>query len=247
MKKRTLSRLIFPVTFCLGLFCQPSLSQSGIVAPAAEGHEGPTWGTPLADFRASKGSKITFSLDNFNSRALDYLLMDFHEVDKDDPARAPGISVQTIAGDPTLYLFYSGKLCATSVVLPVKSVFATEKTLKSKYKRADTINYVVFDVFSGEFGMERVFFHYQGFAQSPSTRIYLVKVSSYYESPDAYGKGGYGLVQVAEGDLQVGFLVTISNDYFNGDNAYTDWLANRKNPTPKKMDYLQRLKCSIEH
>jgi hypothetical protein len=47
--------------------------------------------------------------------------------------------------------------------------------------------------------------------------------------------------------LQDGFLIYVSNDYFKGDNAFTDWQANRKNPTTEKMDYLRRLKCSIEH
>jgi hypothetical protein len=247
MKKRIFPRLVFTTAFCLAFFCQSAFSQIGDNSSTTQGYQGTSWGTSLADFRASKGSKVTFSVDRFNARALDYLLMNFHEVDKDDPARAPEFSVQTIAGDKADYLFYDGKFCSASVPLPLEDVFAMEKTLESKYKRTGTATYEVYNVFSGEFGLERVFFHYLGFAPSPATRIYLVKVTSYYETPGVYGRGGYGLVQAEEGDPQGGFLIYASDDYFKGDNAYTDWLANRKNPPTGKMDYLQRLKCGIEH
>ena len=57
--------------------------------PLPGGYQGTIWGSRLGDFRASKRSKTTYSVEKLNARALDYLLMNFHEVDKYDPARAP--------------------------------------------------------------------------------------------------------------------------------------------------------------
>jgi hypothetical protein len=63
------------------------------------------WGLSLSDFRASKRSKPTYTVDQMNARALDCLFMDFHEVNKNDPARCPKFSAQTFPGSKSIYFF----------------------------------------------------------------------------------------------------------------------------------------------
>lgn len=190
---RFLSPLIWG--FCLTV---PALPQSESSSVSQETN----WGTSLSDFKTAKSSKLNYSVDKMNARALDYLFMDFHEVDKDDPARAPKFSAQTVTGEDATYLFYDGKLCAVSKPLPLAGISDERKELDSRYKKGSDNLYIVMNVFSGDFGSKRAFFYYYGYAESPATQVYLVKVTSYYEDPSYYGGKGYTLVEAEQGELQ---------------------------------------------
>ncbi len=205
------------------------------------------WGTSLADFRSSRGSKTTFSVDRLNARVLDYLLMDFHEVPKDDPARAPKCSAQTIAGDPALYIFYRGKFCAVSRPLPLDVYSPMVKDLRSKSPSLSQNHCRVVGDYRGEYGSENLFFNISGFTSGDGSLFFLVKVTGYYEAPDFYGNKAYGLVEAGQGDPLAVFQIEVSPDYFKGDNAYKDLLENRKNPAPGALNFLQKLSQSIEH
>ena len=91
-----------------------------------------------------------------------------------------------------------------------------------------------------------MFFHYLGFSENSTSKVYLVKVNGYYEDSLYYARG-YGLVQAGGGDLQGAFLSHVSEEYFKGPHAYAQWLENRKNPPKEEGGFLQRLKCGIEH
>ncbi len=209
--------------------------------------QGPAWGTPLDDFKASKGSKLTYSTERMEARALDFILTDFHPVDKDDPDRAPKFAPQTTAGDSILYIFYDGKLCAASVALALPDVMDKFHQLNSQYKKAGYYTQRASTGFYGYHGSQTVFFHHFLYVQDSSTTIDFVKVTGYYDDAMYYGKSGFDAVQTEEGELMAGYLVYVSADYLKGPNAYTDWLENRKNASPPQVDPIQRFKCSIEH
>jgi len=61
------------------------------------------------------------------------------------------------------------------------------------------------------------------------------------------GERGTSLTEAGEGDLLTGYLVSIATEYLKGQNAYTDWLLNKKNPNAPKPTPLQKFKCNIEH
>ncbi len=215
--------------------------------PSPSGYNGVPWGTALNDFKASRDSTLTYSVEGMEAWALDFLLMDFHHVDKDDPCRAPKLSAQLIPGDDSVYAFYGGKFCAASVPLDPGNLSKTQQSLKAAHPFLNSLEDAAIHTFFDSYGYKSVFFHYYGYLLNPSTRVYLVKVKSFYEDPAYYGDRGWDTVQSGEGYLEKAFLVYISDDYLKGENAYTDWLENRKNPPAPKLDYLQTLKCGIEH
>jgi hypothetical protein len=227
------------------LLIHPAYAQTN--SSSQPGYQGTGWGASLSDFKASKDSKLTFSVEKMDARPLDYLLMDFHEVDKTDPARAPKFAAQTIPGDDTLYIFYDGKLCAASVTLALDQVADTRHELNSQYKRIEYHNQEAPTGFYGYYGSQTIFFHHSLYAKDPSTLIDLVDVTGYYDDNLYYGKSGFDVVQTEEGELITAYLVYVSADYLKGPNAYTDWQENRKNATPPQVDPIQRFKCSIEH
>jgi hypothetical protein len=237
----------FVVLFFILILFKVGSASAQTSAPSQTGGPGTAWGVSLGDFKTSKGSKTTFYVDKMNARPLDYLLMDFHEVDKNDPDRAPKCLAQTITGDDTLYLFYDGKFCASSIPLAPPDVMDTKHKLDSKYQKVETHTQVARSGFYGYYGSETVFFRHTLYAEDASTMIDLVMVSGYYDDNMYYGKSGFDLVQTEEGELIAGYLVYVSADYLKGPNAYTDWQDNRKNPAPPNVDAIQRFKCGIEH
>lgn len=216
-----------------------------VIPTWAESHPDLTWGMSLADFRALKGSKITFSVPTMEARAMDYFLMDYHEINKEDPARQPFFSVQAIPGDPTFYFFYRDKLRMIADTVPLKNFQDTEDRLKTQYHLLKYTLYESPNDFSDSNGSFRTFFHVSLYNESPTTQLALIKVTGYYEN-ELYYFTGYSLYKLTTGAFKAAYLVHLEKGYLDGDNAYTDWLANRKNP-PKTKTWLEQYKSAIEN
>ncbi len=230
--------------FCV--WTVPALSAGLPTIPTwAESHPDLTWAMPLADFRALKGSKVTFSVPPMEARAMDYLFMNYHEIDKEDPARQPFFSVQAVQDDPTFYFFYRDKLRMVAEPVPLKDFQDTEKKLKTQYHLLKYTLYESPNDFSDPNGSFRTFFHVSLYNESPTTQLALVEVTGYYEN-ELYYFTGYELYRLTTGAFKAAYLVHLDKDYLDGDNAYTDWLANRKNP-PKEKTWLELYKSAIEN
>ncbi len=203
------------------------------------------WGTALSEFRTVQKSRGTFTIEPLHARALDYLLMEFHEVGRNDPSRAPKFSVQVAPGDPALYVFYGGKLCAVSKPVKLPDFGNVRKALESKLTPSPRIQYADPRGFEGDHGSMRVFFHYTPFSPNPGTSLYLVEVTGYYDDDLYYGEKQFDLLEAEEGERLAGFLVWVSGDYLQGGNAYSDWLEIRKNPLSQGNVPLRWFKAGI--
>lgn len=206
------------------------------------------WSMPLSRFRALKNSKVTFYVDPMEARVMDYLLTDFHEVDKDDPARFPGLSAQLPVNDPATYVFYRGILCLEATELTLAEMEGTRRQLRSKYGPPKKEFHSIGEDFSDSYGKIRTFYHFEAYDESPATLVYLVRVTGYYEDQLYYGRS-YDMFASGMGELMKVYIIRVSKSYLQGDNAYSDWLVDKKNPAlaGNHLDYFQNLKRSIEH
>jgi hypothetical protein len=213
-----------------------------------ESFQGLEWNMPLSQFRALKNSKVAFDVDPMEARVLDYLLMDSHEVEKDDPARFPGFSAQINEGIPATYVFYRGNLCLEAAELTLGELEGARLNLRSMYGSPKKEFRCIGDDFSDSYGKIRTFYHFEAYDESPATLVELVRVTGYYENQLYYDRS-YDMIASSMGELMKVYLIRLSKNYLQGDNAYRDWLADKKNPPAlgTKMDYLQSLKRSIEH
>ncbi len=218
----------------------------GLNVPA--GSPDTEWNTTLPQFRALKHSKVTFYVDPMEARLLDYLLMDCHEVNKDDPARFPGFSAQIAEGDPKTYVFYRGNLCLEATELTLKELEGARRDLRSKYGPPKKEYHCIGDDFSDSYGMIRGFYHFEAYNESSSTLVELVRLTGYYENQLYYDRS-YDTIASSMGELMKVFVIHISKSYLQRDNAYSDWLEDKKNLAipGTQMDYLQSLKRGIEH
>jgi hypothetical protein len=245
--KNRLGRFLMLTIFC---FTSPCLGKTLSGNETwQESHPEIHWGMSLADFRELKKSKVTFSIDPMEARSLDYLLMDFHEVDKDDPARQPFISVQTVQGDMTTYIFYCKKLYMTVSAVPLEKIAHVEDVVKAddKFLKSDT-HQTKYD-FSDGYGAFRTYYFYDLYAESHSTLVCLVDVNGLYEDPSYYGNKSYGIMELIGGNLKAAYLVYLSENDMSDENAYRDWLKNSKNASALGVQktWLEKLKSSIEN
>ena len=218
MKIKCLSILTLAILFFTGMTLV--LADESVL----EGYHGIAWATPLKDFKASQQSSEADSVERTEARAADYLLMDFHEVDKDDASRPAKFMDRKIAGDNADYIFYDGRYCLAAVPLASENVEAVRKEIKSKYSRKDTKTYAAYWDFRGDYGWLMMEFNYQRYDKSPGTRVYLVTTSSYYEDGNAMAGDTSGPKSEADA-----FLIYVSEDYFkNSDNAWIDYQANKR-------------------
>jgi len=231
-------------------FCATAGSGQSATHPAdktwRESHPDIDWGMSLSGFRALTKAKVTFSVVPMEARALDYLLMGFHEVDKDDSARLPEFSAQTAPDDQTTYVFYGGQFCLAAEPIVFNDLQDVKKILKTQYPLLKSDVHGTREDFSDSFGKIRSFLHCDAYAESPSTVVCLVRVTGYYEDELYYDKG-YSLYTLTTGELKAAYLVHLSRKFWEDETAYRDWLANRKNPSGAPMDWLARLKCAVEN
>jgi hypothetical protein len=203
------------------------------------------WGMALANFRAFKKTKATYSVNPMEARPLDYLLMDFHEVHKNDPFRQPFFSAQTSPGDTMTYVFYRGKLCMTAEPILLFEIEDVQNSLKAKYPLlASTEQDTPYDI-SDSNGPIKTTFFYDIYAETASTLICLVQVNGYYED-DVFSSVGNDLLALTKGDLRAAYLVHLPKNYLTGGNAYKDWLFIRKN-LRVWANSQDKLKCAIEN
>jgi hypothetical protein len=199
-----------------------------------EGYHGASWGTSLKEFKSSQNSFASSSVERTEARALDYLMMNFHEVDMDDVCRPAKFVVQKIGGDHVDYVFYDGEYQLAAVPIAAGNVGAMKKAVEAKYAKKDSKTYLAYWEFKGgDYGWLMMEFHYQQYAKTPGTRVYLVTTSSYYEDQGTVDQQGDGGVAVHGGGPKTdagAFLIYVSDNYFkNTDNAWVDYQSNLKN------------------
>jgi len=200
---------------------------------ALEGYHGTGWGTSLNEFKASQKSFAASSVERAEAKAVDYLMMNFHEVDMDDASRPAKFVVQRIGGDNADYVFYDGKYQLAAVPIAAENIGAMKKAVEAKYTKKDSKTYSAYWNFTGATGWQMMEFDYQQYAKTPGTRVYLVTASSYYEDQGAIDEEGDGGVVVHGAGPKTdegAFLIYVSDDYFqNTDNAWVDYQSNLKN------------------
>ncbi len=230
--------------FASMVFCETS---TPMYTPTPEGLRNSGWNMPLSQFRALKKSKVTFWVDPMEARVLDYLLMGSHEVDKDDPARFPGVSVQIPEKDSAIYVFYRGNLCMDARELTLADLEGERGKLRFQYGSPKEEFHSIGPDFSDSYGKIRTFYHFEAYDENPNTIVDLVRVTGYYENQLYYDRS-YDMVASSMGELMKVYLIRFSKSYLQEDNAYSDWLADKKNPpaTETPVDYFQSLKRSIE-
>jgi hypothetical protein len=193
--------------------------------PEAKGYLGMDWGTSLADAQKAKGLSTTVDLDRAAARAADYLLMDFHEVKPDDPARPPSFSVLKAQNDDTRYIFYNGKYCMALTPISERDCEKVQKAIGEKYKRLDSADYRSFlDHDSADDGWNMLQLLYTRYDVDPGSRAYFVKANIYYEDISDPMKPA------------AGFLIYVSDDYFKN-GAFAQWRKNlAEMPARKKAE-----------
>jgi hypothetical protein len=218
---------------------------SGTVLVSAEdnvsaGYHGVAWGTSLKEFKSSQKSFAFHTVDETESKAIDYLMMNFHEVDKDDESRPIKFADEKTAGENVDHIFYDGQYRLAAVPIAPENVEAARKEIQSKYAKKDSKTYSAVGDLSPDYGSLMTRFDYQQYAKTPETSVYLVTMSSYYgdgAAADPYNDNnvtgnGSGLKNNAGA-----FLIYVSNDYFkNTDNAWTDYQANLKAKPEKEKE-----------
>jgi hypothetical protein len=200
---------------------------------ALEGYDGSSWGTSLKGFKSSHKSFAADSVERTEARAIDYLMMNFHEVDRDDASRPAKFVDQKIGGDQADHIFYDGRYSLAAVPIASENVDAMRKAIEAKYSKKDSKTYSAYWDFTGAYGWKMMEFDYQQYAKTPGTRVYLVTASSYYEDQGAVDQENDSDVVVhgagPKTDLGA-FLIYVSDDYFkNTDNAWVDYQANKQN------------------
>jgi hypothetical protein len=200
---------------------------------ALEGYHGHSWGTSLKSFKSGEKSLPASSVERTEARAIDYLLMNFHDVDIDDAARPVKFADEKIKGEPGDFVFYGGQYQLAAVPIAPENVDAMRQSIEAKYTKKDSKTYSAYWDFRGDYGWQMMEFDYQQYAKTPGTRVYLVTASSYYEDQGAVDQqnGGDVVVHGAGPKSDVGaFLIYVSDDYFkNTDNAWADYQMNKKN------------------
>ncbi len=245
-------KIFFPWVLALAFTYDPSVILGETTPPTGGPTQGvplnPGWNMPLGQFRALKNSKVTYWVDPMEARVLDYLLMDFHEVDKDDPARFPGFSVQILENDPAAHIFYRGIMCLEATEIPLGGLEGERRMLRTRYGPPRSEVHSIGSDFSDSYGAIRTFYHFERYDESPNTFVYLIRVTGYYENQLYYDRS-YDTIASSMGALMKVYVIRLSKSYFRGENAYTDWMADQKNPPAPgtKLDYFQSLKRSVEH
>ncbi len=212
---KTLKKLFLSGLFIILAF--PVLAEEAKTG-SAEGYKGVPWGTTLEDFKAMKGARIigdsSFGLDSLAAKAIDYLMMDFHEIGAQDPRRPVKFSAGRLGEDGTTFVFYGGKLSLACTPLGKEEIDQVQKTIQSKYKPGEKKSLVADWGITTNSGTEYKDLDFIRYPKSKSTRIYLVKSYTYYDYGGYQGPWG-------------GYLIYASEDYF-GNNAYMEWEQNKK-------------------
>jgi len=99
----------FAVILTLAVLLFSGITLASADDSASEGYHGIGWGTSLSDFKSSQKSFASNSVERAEARAIDYLMMNFHEVDKDDEARPSKFVDQKIGGEKADFVFYNGQ------------------------------------------------------------------------------------------------------------------------------------------
>ncbi len=207
-------------------------AQTETKAVAIEGYHDTAWGTLLGDFRSAKNSTIERSLDRLMGTGLDYLLMNFHEVDSSDAARPVKINVEKINGDETHFVFYGKKYCLAAVPIHHSDLDAVKKALDAKYPRKGFKSYDAQWKQTG-FGWKMMDYEYAQYEKSPGTLVFLVTASSHYDNNNELGD----TQPTYNPDYESGnFLVYVSAGYFNNpENAWADYQSNKNAPEKQKL------------
>jgi hypothetical protein len=206
---------------------------------AFEGYHGKTWGTSVKSFKSSEHASPASYVDRVEARAVDYLMMGFHEVDIDDAARPFKFSDQRIAGDRTDHVFYDGQYRLAVVPIDAANEAAVKKELDSKYKFTESKSYAAYWDFKAEYGWEMMGYDFRQYQKSPGTRVYWVEASSYLEDGSLedtqVGDSGVAVHSSGPSTPRGGFLIYVSDDYFKSDdNAWADYQTNKK-AMPEKV------------
>lgn|GEM_PF-5929528 len=199
-----------------------------------KGYGGIPWGITYKQFQSEKESKPLGLMDKVRARAIDYLMMDFHEVAFDDPSRPPKFSVQEIKGDDVAYVFYDGKYCLASVPIDENNLEAVQKKLEKEYKRLNSRTYQSYLEFEGgDYGWDMLHLDYVEYRKTSTTTVYFIKAFTHFEELS----GSYKPIG--------GFLIYVPSDYFKK-TAYMDWLANKSMaPEVEKKKAEQRAKTDL--
>ncbi len=214
MKKKFLFNSSFFIFLAMLFLSLGPMMSFGDPTPEVKGYLGMDWGTSLADARKEKSLSATVDLDPVAARAADYLLMDFHEVKPDDPARPRNFSVLKARNDDTRYVFYDGKYCMALTPIAEKDCDKVQKAIGEKRKRLDSSDYRSFlNHDSADDGWNMLQLLYTRYAVDPGSRAYFVKANSYYEDLSDPMKPA------------AGFLIYVSDDYFKN-GAFAQWRKN---------------------
>jgi hypothetical protein len=198
-----------------------------------EGYREKAWGASLKSFRSSEHALPASFVDRVEARAIDYLMMDFHEVDIDDAARPTKFSDQRIAGDKTDYVFYNGYYQVAVVPIDTANEAVVKKQLDSKYKSIGSKSYAAYWDFKADYGWEMMRYDYRQYQKSPGTRVYWVEASSYLADgslEDARVSDSVAVLHNSAPSVsRGGFLIYVSDDYFKSSaNAWADYQTNKK-------------------
>jgi hypothetical protein len=210
---------------------------------AVEGYHGVAWGTPLSAFRAEKNSSSDSLVERLMEKGLDYLLMDFHEVDKDDPALPEEkINFQKIHGDGTDYVFYGNQYCLAATPIAPADLKAVEKALEGKYPAKGSHWYPAYWEFTGQYGWKMMGYEFKSYEKSPGTLVYLVTASAYYEDGTVVSNPDQTTVEESGG-----FLAYVSAGYFNSpESGWANYQSQKKNlPEARKEEKASREKQDL--
>jgi hypothetical protein len=214
MKKQILfyAFLFSLLTIIQGTAAKPAFGQP---LTKTNGYLGLEWGTSLAQAEKDKGLLPVANVDRITSRAIDYLLMDYHDVDPDDPSRPGAFSVLKAEDDDTSYVFYNGKYCLALTPISEKDELAIRRAVESKYRSLDSKDYRSFlSHDSADDGWDMLRLLYVRYETHGDSRIYFVQAHSYFTDITAPFK--------REG----AFLIYVSDDYFKN-GAYAQWQRNK--------------------
>jgi hypothetical protein len=203
----------------------------------AEGYHGIGWGTALDEFKAAQKIVPPKSFEKAEAKAVDYLMFNFHEVQK-RPRKGKGkFSLQQVEGDNTAYVFYDGQYRLAAVPIDLANLKDVRKEIEKKYAKKKLLSRTVQWEPSDYYGWTDMDFEFQEYEKSPETRLYLVTASFFLEDQGQAAQMSYeDLVQHGPGPstLSGAYLIYLSEDYFkSGDNAWADYQASTtQTPTP---------------
>ena len=130
----------FAVIFSLVVLLFSGMTWASADDNALEGYQGISWGTSLKEFKSSQKSFAANSVERTQARAIDYLMMNFHEVDKNDSSRPTKFVDEKINRDQADHIFYDGRysLAATPIAYENVGVNGGRKVQRLAVQKCNT-------------------------------------------------------------------------------------------------------------